>query len=441
MKDHTKSDSTKSVSKDWTDSNPYADTRKHDEADKHDKLCRRAIKRIDEELELQRETRANSFAPCDKKAEPCSCSSSSADTKTVDLVILIDASGSMSTAATAVAKAADEALLKAKEECPSDLRVTWLTVDGSKTGANPPGYLGDITSTLAGTSFTQTHQQYLEGIGSTGPFKQDEAQPAGDSTYPGEEGADSIADICNFYDWREGACKAIFYISDTALDGYSAFYDAAATNATAAALANGVVLFAHKITPGAEDTPGIAASYDNLTLPTGGNAYHGPVSEAKYVELIKEAICNACGSECKTLDLPVIEPCVSIAWGDSECDCFETDDIETAIISVCNCYSNITLSNVYIGLLTLTMADGSPIPTLPDGTPSVEIVPRGAICFGDIGPCKEGGTNCVSREIVIHTRGAKPGSYKINVSGLCYELTLSQHHEACFELELCQDRS
>lgn len=439
MKDHTKSTASKSVCKDWTDSNPYADTRKHDEADKHDKSCRRAIKRINEELQLNRETKHNSLACCDEKAEPCSCNSTPTGTKKVDLVILIDASGSMSSAAKAVAKAADEALLKAESDCPSDLRVSWLTVDGSKTGANPAGDLGDISSDLVGTHFTQTHQQYLESIGSTGPFKQDEAQPFGDSTYPGEEGADSIADICNFYDWRKGACKAIFYISDTALDGYSAFYDAAATNATAAALANGVVLFAHKITPGSNNSPGIAASYDNLTLPTSGSAYHGPVSEAKYVELIKEAICKACGSECKTLDLPVIEPCVSIVWGDSDCDCFETDDIETAIISVCNCYSNISLNNVYIGLITLTTEDGSTVPLLPHGTPSVEIIPKGAICFGDIGPCREGETNCVSRELVIQTRGAKYGRYKLQIAGLCYNLSLDQHYDSCFVLDLCKD--
>ena len=251
----------------------------------------------------------------------------------------------------------------------------------------PVGYLGDITTQLAGSQFTQSHQQYLESIGATGPFKQDEAQPAGDITYPGEEGADSIADLCNFYDWREDACRSIFYISDTALDGYSAFYDAAASNATAAALANGVVLFAHKI-PGGD--PLIEASYDKMTGPTGGSAYHGPVDAAKYVELLKNAICKACGSECRALKLPDIKPCLSISWGNSECDCFETDDTEIAYISACNCYSNITLANLHISYLVVTMEDGSPVPALPDGTPSVQIAPLGPICFGDIPPCREG---------------------------------------------------
>ncbi|MDY3305521.1 hypothetical protein [Psychrobacter sanguinis] len=100
----------------------------------------------------------------------------------------------------------------------------------------------------------------------------------------------------------------------------------------------------------------------------------------------------------------------------------------------------IRLSNVYIGLLTITMEDGSDVPTLPDGTPSVEIIPRGAICFGDIGPCKEGETNCVSREIVIRTRGAKSGRYKIHIAGLCYNVILVQYHDACFTLDLCKDR-
>jgi hypothetical protein len=290
-----------------------------------------------------------------------------------------------------------------------------------------------------GTPFTQSHQQYLEGIGATGPFKQDEAQPAGDFTYPGEEGADSIADLCNFFDWRPGACRAIFYISDTALDGYSAFYDAAATNATAAATAHGVVLFAHKIKPGSDDSAGVEASYDNLTVPTGGSAYHGPVDTAQYKVLIKDAICKACGSECKEAALPKIEPCVSIAWGQSDCDCFETDDVETAIISICNCYSNITLANVHISYLYITKDDGSPVPVLPDGTPSVQIIPLGPICFGDIGPCEEGKTNCVSREVVIRTRGAKSGDYKIQVGGICYQIVLDQIYNECFLLTLCQD--
>ena len=411
----------------------------HDDKKPRFDYCGRIENSINNYLHNQKEDKHNVLEHCDEKHESCSCNRSTSATKKVDLVVLIDSSGSMSSAAVAVVAAAKDAINAAAKECPSDLRVAWLTVDGKKPGANPPGNLGDITSYLTGTSFTQTHQQYLESIGSIGPFKQDEPQPAGDTTYPGEEGADSIADICNFFDWRVGACKAIFYISDTRLDGYSNFYVAAATNATAAAIANEVVLFAHKINPGSDNTPAVEASYDQMTDPTGGSTYHGSVDKDQYIKLLKNAICNACGAECKQVKLPKMEPCVSIAWGDSDCDCFETDDVEVAMISICNCYSNITFSNVRISYLYVTMADGSSVPLMPDGTPSVQVIPVGPICFGDVGPCIEGGTNCVSREIVIRTRGAKSGKYRINVVGVCYEVVLKQLYNTCLELALCKD--
>ena len=392
--------------------------------------CGRIENSINNYLHNQKEDKHNVLEPCDEKHESCSCNRPTGATKKVDLVVLIDSSGSMSSAAVAVAAAAKDAINAAAKECPSDLRVVWLAVDGKKPGANASGNLGSV----GGTSFTQTHQQYLEGLGITGPFQQDAL-----GGYPGQEGADAIADICNFFDWRASACKSVFYISDTALDGTYPPYDAPVTNAVAAAITNGVVLFAHKIILGSINNPAVKASYDKLTVLTGGSTYHGPVDKDQYVKLLKNAICNACGAECKEVKLPEMKPCVSISWGDSDCDCFETDDVEIAMISICNCYSNISFSNVRISYLHITMADGSPVPLMPDGTPSVQIIPVGPICFGTIEPCREGATNCVSREVVIRTRGAKSGKYKIYVQGICYEVVHKLIHNDCFELELCKD--
>jgi len=398
--------------------------------------CSRYEAAVNDYLDKLDSEMKNSLYPCDEKKGRCSCSGSGSDKKIVDLVVLIDSSGSMTGAARAVSDAASAAIAAAARECPSDLRVAWLTVDSEKPGADPAGDIGDITATLAGTPFKQTHQQYLEGIGKAGPFKQDEPQPPGDVTYLGEEGADSISDLCNFYDWRPGACRSIFYISDTALDGYSAFYDAAASNATAAALAAGVVLFAHKIPPGA---PAVEAAYDHMTDPTGGSTYHGPVDKDKYVELVKNAICRACGAECKEAKLPEISPCITVKWGNSECDCLETDDTEIVYISVCNCYSNITFSNLHISFLEIQNEDGSAVPRLPDGTPSVQILPIGPICFGDIGPCVEEGDNCVTRQLVVRARGAKGGRYRLKLSAICYEVRIAKNQFDCFLLDLCQD--
>ncbi len=414
----------------------------HELAERRRPSCERLEQSVNEYLHHQWSKKHNSLAHCDESHEDCSCGKpdGGAEREIVDLVILMDSSGSMTSAARAVSEAAPGALAAAAEACPSDLRTAWLVVDSTKHGADPAGYLGDITSTLdsIGSPFTQSHQQYLLGIGAPGPFEQDEPQPPGDGTYPGEEGADAIADLCNFFDWRPDACRAIFYISDTKLDGYSAYDAAAAANAQAAASAHGVVLFAHHIGPASPVTQEMQ-SYLDMCEPTGGSVYFGPVDTEQYKVLLREAICHACGSECKRLDLPEIRPCVSIVWGDSDCDCFETDDVETAIVTICNCYSNVSFANVHVAYFTVTMADGSPVPTLPDGTPSVSIHPVGPVCFGDIGPCRPGGVSCVSREIVIRTRGAKSGGYRILVRGICYQVVLDRQTEECFTLTLCAD--
>jgi hypothetical protein len=414
----------------------------HDVASRRRPTCEGLEQWVNEYLQSEGAKKHNTLSHCDDAHEDCRCGkpSSGGTKKLVDLVILLDSSGSMGSAAAAVSAAAVDALAAAAKECPSDLRATWLVVDGSKSGPNPPGpnTLGDITPILAGTPFTQTHEQYLVSHGATGPFKQNEAQPAGDVTYPGEEGADSIADLCNFFDWRPDACKAIFYVSDTKLDGYSIFDAPAAANAQAAASAHGVVLFAHHIGPASPITSEMQ-NYLDMCNPTGGSVYFGPVDVNQYKILLKNAVCNACGSECKEAELPQIEPCVSIAWGDSDCDCFETDDVETAIVTICNCYSNVSFANVHVAYFNITLPDGSPVPLLPDGSPSVSIHPAGPICFGDIGPCRPGATNCVSREIVIRTRGAKSGKYKLVLTGICYQIVLNQLRDECFSLTLCAD--
>ncbi len=137
---------------------------------------------------------------------------------------------------------------------------------------------------------------------------------------------------------------------------------------------------------------------------------------------------------CETAEIPEFEPCVSIRWGDSECDCFESNDTEILCLTVCNCFSNITFKNLTIGCLEVCDADGNPVPTLPDGTPSVQLVPVGPHCFGDIEPC-----SCVSREFAIITCGAIAGTYQIKVRGICYDVCLHYSNEDCFNFTICKD--
>ena len=138
--------------------------------------------------------------------------------------------------------------------------------------------------------------------------------------------------------------------------------------------------------------------------------------------------------------MPRIQPCITVAWGDTKCDCMETNDFEVLCITVCNTYNNVTFGNLSIGHVQVTEMNGSPVPTLPDGTPSVQVVPSGPICFGDIGPCVEGTRpTCVSRELVLYTRGAVGRKYKLSFGAVCFSVCHAYQHEQCFTFKLCQD--
>ncbi len=147
-----------------------------------------------------------------------------------------------------------------------------------------------------------------------------------------------------------------------------------------------------------------------------------------------------CHCPCQPVTFPDIQPCISVSWGDSDCDCLETNDVEILCIRVCNCYSNVTLSNLTINRVVITDMNGHPVPNLPDGSPSVQMIPSGPICFGDIGPCNvaTAGT-CVSRELVLYTRGAIGRDYKLSFEGVCYSVTHAYQTEQCFVVPLCKD--
>jgi hypothetical protein len=140
------------------------------------------------------------------------------------------------------------------------------------------------------------------------------------------------------------------------------------------------------------------------------------------------------------VQFPAIKPCISVSWGDSVCDCLETDDVEVLCITVCNCYANVTFTNFTIGQILVTDLAGNPVATLPDGTPSVQVFPTGPICFGNIGPCEgRDHPSCVSRELVLYTRGAVGKSYKLIFRGICFNVCHQYQSWQCFTMKLCQD--
>lgn len=377
-----------------------------------------------------------------ESAGSCGCAggSASADTSEVDLVIMIDSSTTMPRKAQAVNAAAPAAIEKAIESCGADTRVTWLWVDGAK-----PGSSGQHGLNTSAGNFTQSHQQYLENIGASSPFYHDTA----DSGYAREQGADAIADVSAYFDWRPRACRSIFYISDTKLEGYTTDLPAnaaAVSQSIAAANANNVTVFAHRADNATFVAPMTVAQMDqqyvDLCTSTGGEAVTGGVpSQALYEELLVKAICN-CSADtgCKTLDIPDYSPCVSVSWGASECDAMESHDDEVVCITICNCYSNVSFKNVMIGYVFIKDENGHVPPLQPDGTPSSHIYPLGPICFGDIGPCTEDGDNCASRQFTILNRGAKPGRYQLEIGHLCFDLVQhSQTQKIVKRFEICED--
>jgi hypothetical protein len=137
---------------------------------------------------------------------------------------------------------------------------------------------------------------------------------------------------------------------------------------------------------------------------------------------------------CADLKLPDIRPRFYVFWGDSRCDCIEGDDTEIMFIVVYNPYRNLSLCNVEVNRIRVVDANGNDVPKLPDGSASIQLVPRGKYCFGDLPPC-----GIAWRQFVLRLRGAPPGSYRILIEGICYELCLHRMTEECVTFDVCKD--
>ncbi len=373
-------------------------------------------------LEESAKLKVNSLSHCSEKSEDCGCGSHDGTSKgaITDLIVLIDTSSSVGPSAKAVSDAVKLAIKEAKSSCEPDLKITFLGVDG----------------TWSGTVFTESHRDYIFGLNGVVPLAADRL-PSG---YKKEQGANAIEDLSKYNKWRKDACRAIFYISDEELDGVSPRNDFANEAAeTLAAITeankNNVTVFAHHLTY-QNLAPAIIENYKDLCHKTGGEVYFSTSpSKEEYIKLLQEVICNSCGiNKCKEVDFSGVEPCISINWGESDCDCIESSDYEVMTITVCNCFSNLQFSNFIISMIEITDKEGKPVALLPNGTPSVKVHPIGVFCFGNIEPC-----SCVSREFVLINEGAKSGEYHVNLTGISYSISNSIQTEQCFKFNICKD--
>lgn len=132
--------------------------------------------------------------------------------------------------------------------------------------------------------------------------------------------------------------------------------------------------------------------------------------------------------------LPItLRPNFRFLWGDGPRDQIETDDVENVVLEAVNPYTNVIIKDLTVVSIEI-IVDGKPPANLPDGTPSVTVTPSKMIRFGNL----SSHSNCVVpsvQELVLLSRGAKPGSYEIRLH-FHFSVELTQLGSQGFNLEL-----
>ncbi|MEH2316398.1 hypothetical protein [Nostoc sp.] len=220
----------------------------------------------------------------------------------VDLVIVIDTSPSMKDEAQSLSDAAASAIAKAKSTCPSELRVVWLGIEGI----------------WKGTNFDQTIRAYL-----TQKSKETESKLRGrkrgelKSAGAQEDAARAIEDISEYFDWREGAARAIFYLGDEALEGggdKTEQKDITAANlAIQKAQTAGVTVHTYFGTSKSKYQAGIKTEYTRIATSTGGQSFTDKDAISGFSAVLEKVICGS--RTAKTIKLKpgavYIQDCVS----------------------------------------------------------------------------------------------------------------------------------
>jgi hypothetical protein len=187
----------------------------------------------------------------------------SADLPVVDLVVVIDTSASMQDEAADLSRAVDAAIEAARSSCPSDLRVTYLGIEG----------------TFKATRFDKTVRNYLTKEAGADPSAL-KGRLRGTVAAGGaqEDGARAIEDVTERFDWRPGAARAILYLGDEAFEGGGVVRQddiAAADRAIATAQQGGVRVHTYvgSISQKLSDREALASEYARMAKSTGGQSY------------------------------------------------------------------------------------------------------------------------------------------------------------------------
>jgi hypothetical protein len=121
----------------------------------------------------------------------------------VDLVVVIDSSTSMKPDATALSNAVSAAIDAAKTKCPSDLKVSYLGIEGK----------------FSDSLFRTTVREHLTKLGVKDGDMRGRKRGTVASGGAQEDVGRAIEDVVNHNDWRGGAKKAVFVLGDEGIEG------------------------------------------------------------------------------------------------------------------------------------------------------------------------------------------------------------------------------
>lgn len=214
----------------------------------------------------------------------------------LDLVVVIDTSGSMSDESSDLSKDIDIAIQKALENCPSKLRVTFLGIEG----------------TWDDTKFDQSASDYLKVLGvpesrlqARKPFKEaDGRDHAGNK----EDLCRAVIDLSKHFDWRDGARRAVFVLGDEGMEGGGGILTNAAKikndEAIAVAQQEKVKVYTYQGTPddsatnldrfpSVADRDRVTKEYIRLAEQTGGRSYIYTTGIANFSLVLQEILCDS----------------------------------------------------------------------------------------------------------------------------------------------------
>ena len=220
----------------------------------------------------------------------------------VDLIILIDTSPSMKDEAQSLSRAAASAIVSAKANCPSDLRVAWFGIEGIWKGTN-----FDKTVRTYLTQNCKVSDSELRGR------KRGELASAGAQ----EDAARAIEDISDFFDWREGAARAIFYLGDEALESGGDKTEQkdidAANLAIQKARSAKVTVHTYFGTSKSKYQESLKREYARVATETGGLHFTDKDTIDGFGAVLEKVICGSCMPQTTSLKVGTvyIQDCVS----------------------------------------------------------------------------------------------------------------------------------